>query len=281
MICGKCGSARLSRKDATPAQGFSASICAECGFAEFWVSWAAAIAGLPEQAPIFAFRRVGQGRRPFSPTDVELVWKGAKYALDASEGVELIMEAIEKYQSPWGDEPIRYVEARCLAAQIRGAREPSNGVHRQVETWDDEVSDSARVRLRSELAGHSGCGSVQPSIDKKALAQYRAKLKEMRDQGYDETDSEFQFILGEVRSASGELAPVGGGEPEGAKAEKGRVRVANAIRRAVGRIEKVCPEAAKHFRLAIKRGMEDYCYSPSEPIHWALPSDAEPTANGM
>ena len=105
-------------------------------------------------------------------------------------------------------------------------------------------------------------GDAGPMLDAKAKHEYRARLRdldsdlnearEFNDVGrIEELSRELEYLLVELRRAIG----LGGRDRRISSAsERARIRVTNAIRNAITRIEQYCPGLGAHLRASIRTG---------------------------
>jgi hypothetical protein len=134
----------------------------------------------------------------------------------------------------------------------------------------------ALALMTSEL-GVAGPAAL-PGVDASALAQYRARLSELREErdeaearndlaALQAADGEIEWLERELRSAFG--ADRGAGE----FAEKARKAVYNRIRAAIDAIADVHPELGRHLSHSVRTGA--VCvYQPESPEEWEVASTA-------
>jgi pimeloyl-ACP methyl ester carboxylesterase len=118
-------------------------------------------------------------------------------------------------------------------------------------------------------------GPGEPVVDRRALAAYRARLREL-EEGLDEAESrgdarrngqleaERQALLGELRKATG----LGGRTRKMADdAERARKAVSGRIRQAIAAIQAAHPALGEHFAGCVATGT--YCsYGPKSSTSW-------------
>jgi len=122
-------------------------------------------------------------------------------------------------------------------------------------------------------------GDAGPMLDAEAKQEYRARLRELHteldearefnDLGrIEEHSRELEYLEGELRRAVG----LGGRDRRVSSAsERARIRVTNAIRAAIARIEQYSPGLGAHLRASIKTGaICSYRPDPGVAITWQL-----------
>lgn len=143
------------------------------------------------------------------------------------------------------------------------------------------VPDASRSRTATGSTADalhvSGLGDAGPILDAKAKTAYRRRLHELREE-VEEAESlgdreraaraadEMAFLAHELAAAMG----LGGRDRKAADtAERARVNVTRAIRRAIDHIDEVHPGLARHLDRAITTG--GFCsYDPEQPVRWSL-----------
>lgn len=139
-------------------------------------------------------------------------------------------------------------------------------------------------------AGHAATGSETPGparnaldgdagvqLDPAAKAAYRQRLQELRedlaeaqrfnDSGrVEKTSAEIEFLTNELARAVG----LGGRDRRAASnAERARIKVAKAIKAALGRIDENNPDLGRHLSVTIKTGIFcSYNPDPLSPTQW-------------
>jgi hypothetical protein len=94
--------------------------------------------------------------------------------------------------------------------------------------------------------------SAQPVLDPTAIRQYRARVAQLREQADDRRWSEYDWLVGQLSAASGL-----GGRTRGFTddAERARIAVGKAIRRAIDRISEADPVIGMHLRDCVHTGI--------------------------
>jgi non-specific serine/threonine protein kinase len=127
---------------------------------------------------------------------------------------------------------------------------------------DGNSSDSVRARSGSSLSISSIATDAGPVLDGEAKQAYRTRLRELRleleeaeamnDSGRgDRISAEIEFLEAELVRAVG----LGGRDRRAASvSERIRVRVTNAIRSALARVEENQPAIGHHLRVSIRTG---------------------------
>lgn len=105
------------------------------------------------------------------------------------------------------------------------------------------------------LLGHTSTAtrSAQPLLDQTAIRQYRARVARLRERADDSGDrSEYDWLVGQLSAASGL-----GGRTRGFTddAERARIAVGKAIRRAIDRIAEADADIGMHLRDCVHTGM--------------------------
>jgi hypothetical protein len=129
----------------------------------------------------------------------------------------------------------------------------------------------------AELAGGAGGpvdrGDAGPMADRRAVAAYRERLRQLdqeRERVVDDevrcgrVEAERAALLAELRSVTGL-----GGRPRPAASDTERMRkaVGNRVRQAVDRIGEAHPELGRHLRASVHTGT--WCaYRPEHPARW-------------
>jgi hypothetical protein len=122
-------------------------------------------------------------------------------------------------------------------------------------------------------------GDAGPTLDAEAKQEYRARLRELRNQldearefndlgRIEELSRELEYLEGELRRAVG----LGGRDRRVSSAsERARIRVTNAIRATIARIEQHSPGLGAHLRASIKTGaICSYRPDPGVATSWRL-----------
>jgi hypothetical protein len=122
-------------------------------------------------------------------------------------------------------------------------------------------------------------GDAGPMLDAEAKQEYRARTRELHSEldearefndlgRIEELFRELEFLEGEMRRAVG----LGGRDRRVSSAyERARIRVTNAIRAAIARIEQYRPGLGAHLRASIKTGAVcSYRPDPVVAITWRL-----------
>jgi tetratricopeptide (TPR) repeat protein len=129
-------------------------------------------------------------------------------------------------------------------------------------------------------------GDAGPMLDAEAKQEYRARLRELHSEldearefndlgRIEELSRELEYLEGELRRAVG----LGGRDRRVSSAsERARIRVTNAIRGALTRIERYSPDLGAHLRASIKTGaICSYRPDPGVAIAWRLdPAPIDP-----
>jgi len=129
----------------------------------------------------------------------------------------------------------------------------------------------------SELAGVAAPSRGEPSLDRRALAEYRARLRELED---DTSEADANHDLERAARARlerdalvAELSrSVGrGGRPRrlGDETERARKTVTARIYRALRLLDTLHPRLAAHVRGAVHTGVT-CCYDPAVVVDWEL-----------
>ena len=137
-----------------------------------------------------------------------------------------------------------------------------------------DLAFHGEVPLDSAYLGDAG-----PMLDAEAKQEYRARLRELdseldearefNDLGrVEELSHELEYLIGELRRAIG----LGGRDRRISSAyERTRIRVTNAIRTAIARIERYHPGLGAHLRVSIKTGgICSYRHDPRVAVTWRL-----------
>ncbi len=126
-----------------------------------------------------------------------------------------------------------------------------------------ELGQIMDLAFHGEVPLDSCRGDSGPMLDAEAKQEYRARLRELdselnearefNDVGRIEGLShELEYLIGELRRAIG----LGGRDRRFSSAsERTRIRVTNAIRNAITRIEQYRPDLGAHLRASIKTGL--------------------------
>src|ERR1700722_6976259 len=122
-------------------------------------------------------------------------------------------------------------------------------------------------------------GAAGPISDAEGKQEYRSRLRELHSEldearefndlgRIEELSRELEYLEGELRRAIG----LGGRDRRVSSAsERARVRVTNAIRAAIARIERYSPDLGAHLRASIKTGaICSYRPDPGVAISWRL-----------
>ena len=137
-----------------------------------------------------------------------------------------------------------------------------------------DLAVGAEFPLESATRGDAG-----PMLDAGAKQEYRARLRELHSEldearefndlgRIEELFRELEYLEGELRRAVG----LGGRDRRVSSAsERARIRVTNAIRAAIARIEQYRPGLGAHLRASIKTGTVcSYRPDPGVAITWRL-----------
>jgi hypothetical protein len=143
---------------------------------------------------------------------------------------------------------------------------------------DSEEDKSANSVVAQDFGDNRiELGDAGPMIDPQARASYGARLKELRNDLEDskergDTDRAEQ-IREEIEALARELSRavgLGGRERRASSAsERARLNVTRAIRAAIEKIAKVCPELGEMLSTAVKTGTF-FCYTidSKKPVFW-------------
>jgi hypothetical protein len=171
----------------------------------------------------------------------------------------------------FGSEVSRFEDSRGLQYLAQLLAEPGREHHalELAAGGGDFNASSQRAAL----------GDAGPVLDDVAKAAYRDRLRELRaeldeaeanhDAGSAERASaELDFLTAELARAVG----LGGRDRRGASpAERARLNVTRALRRAVVRISSDCPELGRHLQRCVRTGV--FCvYAPDGSVHWTVQS---------
>jgi hypothetical protein len=129
----------------------------------------------------------------------------------------------------------------------------------------------------SDLAGAITRSRGEPALDRQALANYRARLRELDDDLAEADHNNDPEPLARARAERDALVAeltrsLGrGGKPRrlGDDTEKARKTVTNRIRRALRMVDSQHPALASHLREAVRTGTS-CCYRPAQPVTWEL-----------
>ena len=123
----------------------------------------------------------------------------------------------------------------------------------------------------------SGLGDAGEALDSKARAQYKHRLKELREElelaqrlndpaQSQRARDEIEFIEDEIAAA----ASLGGRARKiGSHAERARLAVTKTVKAALGRIRQADPDLGQHLTSSIRTG--NFCaYLPKQPVTWLL-----------
>jgi hypothetical protein len=206
-------------------------------------------------APMFSLviddlgRRLGLEAHASAPRRTSTPARAARFHLDG--GI---------WHLSWGDEHTALRDAKGLRDLAYLLARPAVEVH---------------VR---ELAGAGASGGdAGDVIDRRALEQYRRRLRELDADLVEAEDHhdraraeqmriEREFLLAELRAAVG----LGGrARRAGDPGERARKAVSGRIRQAIDRIENDAPALARHLRNSVKTGT--FCvYRPESAVNWQL-----------
>jgi len=140
-----------------------------------------------------------------------------------------------------------------------------------------EASAGSKQNRKGQVTITSGLGDAGQALDSTARAQYRQRLKELReelelaeqlnDPGRTErAQRELEFIEHEIASATG----LGGrARKSGSHTERARLAVTKTVKAALVRIRQANPELGGHLMSSIRTG--NFCaYLPRQPVTWLL-----------
>lgn len=193
---------------------------------------------------------------------------GAESATDARETALLRRDG-----EVW---TVRYAGREVLLREVKGLVDLARLLSRPGEEM--HVLDFLEESVRAEAAG----ASKQPMADRRALADYRARLTEL-DTALEDArrcgahpgqterlEEEKEALLHQLRAATGL-----GGKARGLKdpVERARKAVTARIRDAIRRIRAAHPELGAHLQEAILTGVS-CAYRPSPPVRWSVSPEA-------
>jgi hypothetical protein len=137
----------------------------------------------------------------------------------------------------------------------------------------------ARAGLADDDVVGSWASDLDPLLDHQAKKEYGRRLEELEaelEQARDWGDTERTAGLeGELDLLTRELASAvglrGRDRTFSSPAERARISVTKAIRTAIGRIDKHCPELAAHLEASIQTGRScSYATPGAAPPRWSL-----------
>jgi tetratricopeptide (TPR) repeat protein len=181
----------------------------------------------------------------------------------------------------WGEDTARIRHLKGLHAVAHLLARPAQEIHitELAEIIDRNGFVSVRARSDSNTSITSIATDAGPVLDVEAKQAYRTRLRDLRleleeaeamnDSGRSERISgEIEFLEAELIRAIG----LGGRDRRAASvSERIRVRVTNAIRSAIARVEENHPAIGHHLRVSIRTGTT-CCYAPEPNAapNWSL-----------
>jgi hypothetical protein len=122
-----------------------------------------------------------------------------------------------------------------------------------------------------------GLGDAGEMLDSKARAQYKQRLKELREElklaerlndpaRTQAARREIEFIEDEIAAAAG----LGGrARKSGSHTERARLAVTKTVKAALARIRQADPDLGRHLTSSLRTG--NFCaYMPKQPVTWLL-----------
>jgi hypothetical protein len=181
----------------------------------------------------------------------------------------------------WGKDTVRIRHLKGLHAVAHLLARPAQEIHitELAEIIDRNSFDSVRARGDSNTRITSIATDAGPVLDVEAKQAYRSRLRDLRleleeaeamnDSGRSERIcEEIEFLEAELVRAIG----LGGRDRRAASvSERIRVRVTNAIRSSIARVEENHPAIGHHLRVSIRTGTT-CCYAPEPNAapNWSL-----------
>lgn len=143
---------------------------------------------------------------------------------------------------------------------------------------DSEEDKSANSAVLQDFGtSRIELGDAGPMIDPQARASYGSRLKELRSDLEDSNErgdtDRAEWIREEIEAIARELSRavgLGGRDRRASSAsERARLNVTRAIRAAIEKISKVCPELGEMLSTAVRTGTF-FCYTidPNKPVLW-------------
>jgi tetratricopeptide (TPR) repeat protein len=183
----------------------------------------------------------------------------------------------EYWTIEFGSDAFRLRDSRGMRHLSRLLASPGHEIH-ALELARSGAVD-ALVRPVGEDLDSDGLGDAGPRLDATAIAAYKARLDELRDE-LTEADSwhdverasrlraEEQALAHELAAAHG----LGGRDrPEASAAERARVSATRAIRASLDRIGRQSTTLGAHFDATIRTGTFcSYSPDPRAPLTWRL-----------